>query len=123
MFKVTNNTYVRNSDYNDHVFDKNGTAHAQGSHDINRNCHAYNADGTKAAWHKVQRNRRRQFWTAKNRDAGLRKIQYAQVDTKTWAVNARVNSDDEVVICDGYTSRPVRQRRNPRRSRLAELCN
>ena len=121
MFKVTNDTYVRTNDFNDHVVDKNGMAHAQGSHDINRNCHAYNQDGTKAAWHEVQRNRKRQYWTAKSRPAGLRKVAYAQVGKKTWAVNARVNQNNEVVVCDGYTNRRPNKKRKG--SYLSRLCH
>lgn len=120
-YKVTHETYVRTNDYNDYVVAKDGTLHAQGSHDINRTAKCYNEDGTKAAWHREQSNRKRQYWHATKRAAGLRKVRYAKCGRKTWAVNARVNDDNEIVVCDGYTNR--NPNRKSGRSRLGQICD
>lgn len=126
MYKITNDTYVRTDDYNDYVVANDGTLHAQGSHDINRNAKCYNEDGTKQAWHRGQRMRKRQYSIAVSREAGLRKVAYAQIGPRKWAVNARVDSDNNIVVCEGYTNnspRKVSKSRAKRRSRLAQLCD
>jgi hypothetical protein len=108
-YTSVNGMRITDMDFCDSVVSKSGRIDAQGSHDINRIAIQYNQDGTKAAWHKVQSNRKHQYckYTQSSR-AHTSRVAYLKMGKRNlWALNALIKTAKDGTItllkCDGYT--------------------
>ena len=124
MYKITTITYVTTSDYNDYIVGEDGRLQAQGSHDWHPQKFP---QADKIAWHRIQRMRRKQHWTQRQRNTGecnVQRLAYARIRKGLYAINATVDTKTmEVIRCDGYTTRRSNRKGNRKTSRLGRLCN